>query len=505
MNRKPFFYDVTLRDGNQALKKPWNTEEKEKVFNLLMNLNVQGVEVGFSGASDMDFEACSHLASIAPSHIVISGLARAVERDILKVAEAIKNTKATPRIHTFIAMSPFNMEHVLKKSPEEVKKIAVNAVKYAKEVIGERGEVQFSVEHFGDCRENLPFVIGALEEIIEAGATIINLPNTVERTRPMDFVNMVKTVYGALPKDITIAIHCHNDLGMATATTVESFFAGATQLECCLNGLGERAGNTNIYEVAVSLYNSGVGVPLNLSAVYETALIVSEMSKIHIHEKTPLIGEDALAHRSGIHQDGAAKTKGMKKGAYRPIHPSLIGREDDEHIGFTSQSGKTAVYEIITGSGYPITLEEAVLILPYFKEEAERKGELSLDNILDLYFEHLYNISGPFALISFDKKDEGKFNLKFTYKDKIFEQEGSGEGPLEGCLDALSKAGFKQNLLHYEQAALGEETRGVQSEALTMIEFETPDKKVITCRGKDPSTAKANVKAVFNGLNLIYS
>jgi 2-isopropylmalate synthase len=129
--------------------------------------------------------------------------------------------------------------------------------------MGEKGEVQFSVEHFGDCKENINFVIDTLQEIIASGASVINLPNTVERTRPLEFIKMIETVHNELPKDIIIAVHCHNDLGMATAATVESYFAGATQLECSLNGLGERAGNTNLYEVAIALHNSGVDVPFN--------------------------------------------------------------------------------------------------------------------------------------------------------------------------------------------------------------------------------------------------
>ena len=504
MNTQPFFYDVTLRDGNQALKKPWNTNEKEIIFKQLIDLGVQGIEVGFPSASDMDFEACRYLTSIAPDNVVISGLARTVGKDIYRAAEAIK-LAPKPRIHTFVTLSPFNMEYVLKKDPLEVRKTAIEAVTYAKTLMGSKGEVQFSVEHFGDCRENLDFVIDSLKEIVKAGASIINLPNTVERTRPMDFINMVSRVVEALTKldkDVIIAVHCHNDLGMATAETVESYFAGAAQLECSLNGLGERAGNTNIYEVAVTLHNSGVNVPLDLSKIYETALLVAEMSKVKIPEKAPLIGTDALAHRSGIHQDGAAKTKDMEKGAYRPIHPSLIGR-DDEIIGFTSQSGKTAIYEIINRAGYPITMQEAVRITPAIKAAAEKIGELPTRSIIDIYFKEIFKASGPFKFINLDKLGEETFKLRFKYENKEFEIEGEGDGPLAGCLDALAKAGFPQKLLHYEQIALDEELKGASAEAMTVIHLEDHAGNPVICRGRDTSTAEANVKAVFNGLNIL--
>jgi len=506
-SRKPFFFDTTLRDGNQALKKPWNTKQKEIIFGELVKLGVQAVEVGFSGSNDMDFEATSYLASIAPENMIIAGLARSVEKDILKVYEAVKIANK-PRIHIVLAMSPFSMKYVLRKEPEEVRKIGIEGVKYAKSLIGDRGDIQFSVEHFGDCKDNLSFIIDSLHEIIDAGANVLNLPNTVERFRPLEFVEMVGTVAKEIGDRAVISVHNHNDLGMATAATVEAYFAGATQLECTLNGLGERAGNTNIYEVAVCLHNCGIDVPLNMNEIYETALTVSEMSGIPIHEKMPLIGEDALAHRSGIHQDGASKTQGMKKGAYRPIHPSLIGRDDDEKFGFTSQSGKTALYEIIKREGYPITIDEAVRLVSIAKKESEKIGELPIDAIINIYLKEVFEVDGPFKLLTFKKLEEGekdRFNVKFLYKDQEHDVVQEGDGPLECCLKAFGDIGFNVELKHYDQAAFGEDTKGVQADAMTTIHLSSPEGKTVICRGKDPSTAKANVKAIFNGMNLIYT
>lgn len=498
-NRQPFFYDITLRDGNQSLKKPWNTNEKEIIFNHLVELGIQGVEVGFAAASDMDFEACSKLAQIAPDNVVVSALSRCVENDILKAADSIKAAKKQ-RIHTFIAMSPFNMEYVLNKSPQEVRKQAIEAVTFARKTIGKKGEVQFSVEHFGDCHENIDFVIDTLKEVVNAGANVINLPNTVERVRPRKFVDLVEKVYNALPKDIIIAVHNHNDLGMATATTVESYFSGAVQLECALNGLGERAGNTNLYEVAVALHNSGVDVPLNLEKIYELALTIADMSNVKIYEKAALIGPEALAHRSGIHQDGAVKTKDMQKGAYRPIHPSLIGRKDDEKLGFTSQSGKTAIYEIISDAGYPITLSEAQRIAPFAKAEAEKIGELSTRNVLDIYYNNVLNVKGAFKLCDLDKAENGNMQLRFLYNDKEYNVEVYGNGPVDACIKAIQKAGFKCEFLNYEQKALN---MGSDASAMTIMHFKAQNGQTIISRGCDESTIMANLKAIFNGLNIM--
>jgi len=198
----------------------------------------------------------------------------------------------------------------------------------------------------------------------------------------------------------------------------------------------------------------------------------------------------------------------MEKGAYRPIHPSLIGRDDDERLGFTSQSGKTAVYEIITRAGYPITIDEAVRITPAIKEKAEKIGELPLQTILDIYFRDIFDVKGIFKFLEFTKIENGtkeNYKLRFSYNGKEFEEIGQGDGPLESCLSALSLAGFPQKLAHYEQLALCEDIKGVSADAMTIIHLVAPDGEVVICRGIDPSTAKANVKAIFNGLNLIYS
>ena len=503
--KQPFFYDITLRDGNQALKKPWQLSDKKVIFEKLIDLKIQGVEVGFPASSPMDFEACRELSLMAPNDMVVSGLARCVKSDITSAIEAICNAKI-PRVHTFLTLSPFHMKYVLDKSPDEARKIAVNGVKFAYDELlktNKDGQVEFSVEHFGDCFENLDFVIDVLKEVVQMGATVLNLPNTVERSCPSAFVKMIEKVRNSIDESITISVHNHNDLGMATATTVESYFKGAVQLECALNGLGERAGNTNFYEVAVVLHNMGVDVPVDLSKIYETALIVAQMSKVPIYEKAPLIGPDALAHRSGIHQDGVYKTKDMEKGAYRPIHPSLIGRNDDEKLGITSQSGKTAIFEVISRAGYPITIQEAIRIAPVVKEAAEKVGELPTRSIIDIYFNETFNVKGDFKLIRFDYVKDEVFEFYFTYKEKDYKVQGKGNGPVDACIQALKKSGFEVKLLHYEQSAIDEEIMGAESCAMTVVHLEDKNGKEIIGRARHGSTAVANIKAIFNALNII--
>jgi len=513
-DRKPFFYDVTLRDGNQALRHPWNLHEKERVFRQLLKLGVQGIEVGYPGASDMDFAAVEHLARMAPEGVVIAALARTIPRDIERAWESVRHA-ANPRIHTFITTSEYNMEHVLRMTPQQVQKRAIESVALIHELMGSRGSAQFSAEHFGDSMDNLDFVIETFQAVVEAGATVINLPNTVERYRPMVFVEMVRKVVAALPKHITIAVHTHNDLGMATATTVESFFAGATQLECALNGLGERAGNTNMYEVAVSLHNCGIDTGLHLEEIYETALLTSEWARVPIYEKAPLVGADVVAHRSGIHQDGAAKTKGMKKGAYRAFEADLIGRKEADKLVFTSQSGKAAVHEIIVGLGLPITVEEAAQLQPVLKKISEEKqGELSSADLVRAYDEALLTTAGPleFKALRVEPNEmdpnekQFRFDVRFEGKDQTLI--GRGTGPVDACMHAVESIGLYFHLIEYVQHAVDIEHLDFAAYALSEIKLQRkpgpgagPEGPVAIGRGKDKDTIQANVKALFNGMN----
>ena len=502
---RPYFYDITLRDGNQSLKKPWNLNEKLLIFEKIVQLGIPAIEIGFPASSEMDFESCYELAKKADEKTKVSVLARAHKNDIDRALEAIKEAKNS-RLHTFITLSPFHMKYVLNKDPKDVAKIAIEAVEYAKsKITNPNCDIEFSVEHFGDCEENLDFVVEVLKEIVQKGATTINLPNTVERYRPQKFINMVKYVKENLPDNIIISVHNHNDLGMATATTVESYFNGAIQLECCLNGLGERAGNTDFVQVAVALNNNGVETGIDLAKIYETTLTISQMSKVKIYEKAPLIGPEALAHRSGIHQDGAIKTKDMNFGAYRPINPSLIGRYDDEKIGFTSQSGKTAIYDIIKALKYPITIQESIYLTPIAKELAQDKGELTSNEILELYFDKICNIKGVFEFISFKPIEKGVYDLFFNYKGERKEVIGRGNGPIDACLNGLNQLGFnKLKLSYYKQYSLDSEEKGSGANAMSAVSMLDENNNEIIARAIDTSTALANVKAIFNALNQVY-
>lgn len=523
---QPFFYDVTLRDGNQSLLKPWNYEEKEKIFNLLCEIGVHGVEVGFPNASDIDFYSTVKIAELAPEGMVIGGLARAREDDIVRAIKALSfSKKAIARIHTFVGMSPHHMKNVLGVDPNDVRKIAVEAVKIARSGIGDFGQVQFSAEHFGDCGENIDWVIDALLEIVEAGADVINLPNTVERRQPSHFTGLVSKVVAALPRRVIAAVHCHNDLGMATATTVESFFAGVKQLEVTLNGLGERAGNTSLYEVAIALMCNNIAVGLRLNSIYKIALQVAQLSDIPISVKSPLIGADAFKHRSGIHQYGALKTQILEKGAYRPIDPKVVGRVGEEECEFTSQSGYSAVAQIIRESGRFVTDGEARILQPALKAASESRGTIIASELVAAYdaYKNLIakksRIDGADLASLVDDVIGGRRQMIWELEDfqvmtgrnmmptaviklrkngTTHQKNSTGDGAVDAAFNAIREVvGINPEVIHYSITGI---TEGGDAQGKACIVLRLGDKK---CDGQyaDTDIVNASIRAYINALN----
>lgn len=377
--------DVTLRDGNQALRRPWTLEEKIEVFDLLIELNVDGIEVGFPSSNETEFVASRTLAKRAPAGIPIAGLSRANETEITRTWEAIQYAKK-PRMHIVYPVSDFSIRNVLKISETEVIQKIQNSVSFARSIVGPDVEIQFSGEHFGDAIENFEFTKEAFLAAIGAGANIINLPNTVERYRPMIFVNMVKDMKDFIGDRAKVSVHTHNDLGMATATSVECVYVGAEQIEVALNGLGERAGNTNLYETAIALHQNGETLGINFQRIYPTAKRIAEMTGIPIGEKAPIIGEDIFSHRSGIHQDGVAKTIKQTKGAYRTFSPEFVGRNDSETISFTNQSGHRAIQFLLENRGIVVPSEEIHRLFEKAKaiSSNENNREITEAELVDL-------------------------------------------------------------------------------------------------------------------------
>ncbi|MFH1709586.1 MAG: 2-isopropylmalate synthase, partial [bacterium] len=306
--RKIKIFDTTLRDGEQAPGASLNPEQKLEIAHQLARLGVDVIEAGFAISSPGDFEAVKTIAQKIKGPIICS-LARTKEEDINRAWEAVKYSDK-PRIHMFIATSPIHMEKKLKKTPDEVLQIAVRSVKHAKSLCP---DVEFSCEDAG--RSDPKFLYRIIEAVINAGANVVNIPDTVGYTIPNEFAALIKGIIENVPniKKTELSVHCHNDLGLATSNSLAAVQAGVSQVECCINGIGERAGNASLEEVVMAietrkdLFNAGTNI--DTREIYKTSRMVSSLTGMLIQPNKAIVGANAFAHEAGIHQDGVIKEK----------------------------------------------------------------------------------------------------------------------------------------------------------------------------------------------------
>jgi 2-isopropylmalate synthase len=313
-------FDTTLRDGEQTPGVNLNVKEKLMIAKKLESLGVDIIEAGFPAASNGDFEAVKAIAKEIKNS-VIAGLCRANKNDIDRCWEAVKHA-VKPRIHTFIATSEIHMKHKLKMTKEEVKAKAIEMVTYAKSLCD---DIEFSAEDA--YRSDKDFLVEIFTEVIKAGATTLNIPDTVGYALPDEYQIFIKYIKDNTPgiENVDISVHCHNDLGLAVANSIAGIKGGATQVECAINGLGERAGNAALEEVvmAIKTRKSSFGIDTRIITenIYSTSKLVSSLSGIDVQPNKAIVGANAFAHESGIHQDGVLK----EKSTYEIITPESVG------------------------------------------------------------------------------------------------------------------------------------------------------------------------------------
>lgn len=384
--RKIDIFDTTLRDGEQSAGINLNTAEKIEIAKQLERLGVTIIEAGFPAASPGDFEAVNLIAKTVKDSI-ITGLARAVKSDIDAVYGAVKDAQQ-PHIHTFLATSPIHMEYKLKKSPDEVVEQAVEAVKYAKSKVN---LVEFSCED--GFRSDKDFLVRIIGEVIKAGATTINVPDTVGYASPQEYGALFKflreNVVGA--EKVKFSAHCHNDLGMAVANSIAAMENGADQIECTINGIGERAGNAALEEIGVALHIRkdiyGAETGLNLKEIKRTSQLVSRLTGSMIQPNKAVVGKNAFAHESGIHQDGVLKNPET----YEIISPALIG-EGDVPLVLGKHSGRAAFRDRAEKMGFNLSDEKLNRAFVEFKKLADRKKEVTEEDLQALLTEELVTV-----------------------------------------------------------------------------------------------------------------
>ncbi len=382
-------FDTTLRDGEQSPGATMNIQEKLEIARQLALLKVDVIEAGFPVSSEGDFEAVSQIA-INIKGPTICALARAIEKDIEIAAKALEGA-SRKRLHTFIATSPIHMEHKLKMTPDEVYKRAVEMVKYAKTLVD---EVEFSPEDAG--RSENEFLYRVIEGVIDAGASIINIADTVGYTTPEEFGALIKAVRENVPNidKAVISVHCHNDLGLAVANSLAAVNNGARQVECTINGIGERAGNASLEEIVMILKTRkdlGLETGVDTKQIIRTSKLVSNITGMYVQPNKAIVGSNAFAHESGIHQDGVLKYQKT----YEIISPSDIGLLSAQ-LPLGPRSGKHALKSRLEQLGFNNLTESKLQgLYERFKHLADKKKRVDDRDLISLVTDQAIKADSP--------------------------------------------------------------------------------------------------------------
>lgn len=489
-------FDTTLRDGEQTPGVNLNIQEKLEIARQLARLGVDVIEAGFAIASPGDFEAVKAVAQNIKG-VTIASLSRAVEKDIDRAWEAVQYAER-PRIHTFIATSDIHMKYKLKMTEQEVLERAVAAVKYAKKYCE---DVEFSPEDAG--RTRVEFLYKVLEEVIKAGATVVNIPDTVGYTMPVEFGKLIRGIKENVSNihKAEISVHCHNDLGLAVANTLAALENGATQLECTINGLGERAGNAAMEELimAISTRKDYFACVHNIDTtqIYRTSKLVTSLTGVNVQPNKAIVGANAFAHESGIHQHGILS----EKSTYEIMTPESIGLSKNRMV-LGKLSGRHAFEERLKELGYTLSSEEVQVAFEKFKKLADKKKEVSDKDIEALVEEKVSGIPEIFELESFQISSGNKVVATSTVSVKrngnIITEAATGDGPVDAAFNAIERAvGFNLKLEDYSlravtegKDALGEVTVRVSKDGRSFIG-----------RGVSTDVIEASVRAYMNAIN----
>jgi len=489
-------FDTTLRDGEQSPGASMNTGEKLRLATQLEKLGVDVIEAGFPAASEGDLEAVSQIAAKLKKSTV-AGLARASRFDIDQAWKAIGHA-AKPRIHTFIATSDIHLQYKLKLNRDEVVQHAVDAVRYAKTFTA---DVEFSAED--GSRSDRDFLCRVFEAVIEAGATTVNLPDTVGYAVPEEFAELVRYIVTHTPNigKAVLSVHCHNDLGLATANTIAAVRAGARQVEVTINGIGERAGNTSLEEVVMTLHTRRNFLPMTSGVrteyIHPTSRLVSMITGIMVQPNKAVVGANAFAHEAGIHQDGVLKNPMT----YEIMRPETIGLSTNRLV-LGKHSGRHALRDHLKAMGYDLSDEELNLVFTRFKELADKKKQVVDEDLEVIVTEGLLRTSETFQLeylhVTCGTTVLPMASVKLSINGRSVQGAGYGNGPIDAAFNTIAKlAGTESELLRFTVGAL---TGG--TDALGEVTVRMRENGLIALgKGGDPDIITASAKAYINGLN----
>lgn len=499
MSDRVYIFDTTLRDGEQSPGATMNFQEKLRLAQQLEVLGVDVIEAGFPASSQGDFEAVAAIAANAGADVQIAGLARCVERDIDLCWDAVKAAK-NPRIHTFIATSPLHMEHKLRKSPEEVYQTALACVQRC---AGYTPNVEFSCEDFS--RSDPDFVCHIVEGAINAGATTINLPDTVGYAQPDEFAAKVRYVMENTPNadKAIFSVHCHDDLGLGVANTLAALRAGARQAEVALNGIGERAGNAALEEVAMALdvRRDYYGLVDNIkkAQLYPACRLLSIIIGQPIPANKAITGANAFAHESGIHQDGMIKNRET----YEIMTPQSVGRTSTNLV-IGKHSGRNAVRGKFENLGYKLDDGQLNQVFEAVKRLADQKKRLQDEDLMALIQQEIYRIPDRLRLrhVSVQSSDSGGIPptvaVLMDVDGKEMSGAGFGVGPIDALFNVISDLVGRQPDL--EQYAINAITGGTDALGEVTVRLAENGYSVVG-RGNHPDIFVASARAYVDALN----
>jgi len=491
--KKIFIFDTTLRDGEQAPRVTLEPQEKLRIAKQLEEMGVDIIEAGFPIASPGDVEAVT-LISKEVKNSIVCGLARSVKKDIDTAWSALKYAKR-PRIHVFIATSDIHMKYKLKKTKEEVLEQAIEAVKYAKSFCE---DIEFSAEDA--TRSDTELLKEIFLRVIETGATVINAPDTVGYCVPNEFGNLIAQIRSYIPDNVVLSVHCHNDLGLATANTLAGVINGANQVEVAMNGLGERAGNAALEEVVMALKTRKdvfeVYTDVKTEFITNISRLVSGCTGIPVQPNKAIVGINAFAHEAGIHQDGVLK----ERTTYEIMNPKDIGLESSE-IVLGKHSGRHALNERLKQLGYTLSEEELNVVFERFKRLADTKREILDRDLIALLGDKKIEIS-VYRIVGMNVttriNNTSIASVEIEKEGKILYGEAEGEGPIEALFKAVERAID----IHFELVdfSLKSVTAGKDALGEALIKLRT-NGEIYSGRGTSKNILEASLIAYINAVN----
>lgn len=490
-------FDTTLRDGEQSPGATMNVDEKVQIARQLAKLNVDIVEGGFPIASPGDFEAVKRIAEEVEG-ISVCGLARTIDKDIDRVGEAIKSSDRGI-IHTFIATSDIHLKHKLKMTREEVLETAIKAVTRARRYTD---MVEFSAEDA--TRSDWDYLCKITEAVINTGAVTVNIPDTVGYTVPSEYSDLIEYLMNNVPNvdKAVISVHCHNDLGLAVANSLSAVLKGAGQVECTINGIGERAGNASLEEFVMALKTRqklfGIDTRANTTEIYKASRMVSRITGMRVQPNKAIVGDNAFAHESGVHQDGMLK----ERSTYEIMRPEDVGIPESKLV-LGKHSGRHAFKDRLKQLGYDFTdgndLNRA---FDKFKELTDQKKYIFDEDIEAIVSDNILTSCENYCFVSLNavcgNEQKHAAKVKLAVRGEQKEIESSGDGPVDSTFKAIASiTGTKSALKKYDVKSI---TGGTDAFGEVVVTLEE-NGRVVNGMGSDTDIIVASAKAYVNALN----